>query len=152
MRQSILSGNQPYPNPTALAPCSLGAYMWREGFTQDKATIQADLVGFVNHLSEATGTAAMVNVTDIEGLFDAICRAEEPMVMYSGIGTDALEGHTLAFVGDMVNGQLPLLFSLTTGVSVTAAKRTLGLIRGAVVLSLTPLVEHYVALGTADGL
>eukprot|EP00957_Ditylum_brightwellii_P137465 10480765-Ditylum_brightwellii.AAC.1 len=64
----------------------------------------------------------MVNVTEIEGLFDAIRRAEEPMVMlamtaldkgrvvcmhscdlfrrYSGIGTDALEGHTLAFVGD----------------------------------------------------
>eukprot|EP00957_Ditylum_brightwellii_P087571 6666667-Ditylum_brightwellii.AAC.1 len=84
--------------------------------------IQADLVGFVNCLSEAAGTAAMVNVMDIEGLFNAIHWAEEPMVMlamttldkgqvvcmhscnlfhmYSGIGTDVLEGHTLAFVGD----------------------------------------------------
>eukprot|EP00957_Ditylum_brightwellii_P065424 4963050-Ditylum_brightwellii.AAC.1 len=64
----------------------------------------------------------MVNVTDIEGLFDAIRRAEDPMIMYSGIGMDALEGHTLAFVGDTANGQLPLLFSLTTGVGRTAAE------------------------------
>eukprot|EP00957_Ditylum_brightwellii_P060732 4611201-Ditylum_brightwellii.AAC.1 len=88
------------------------------------------------------GTAAMVNVTDIEGLFNVICWAEEPMVMlamtaldkgklvYSEIGTDALESHTLAFVGDTVNGQLSLLFSLTTGVGDIAADRTLGLIKG----------------------
>eukprot|EP00957_Ditylum_brightwellii_P173158 13182081-Ditylum_brightwellii.AAC.1 len=86
--------------------------MWREGFIQDKVTIQADLVRFLNCLIEATGTAAMVNVTNIEVLFDAIRRAEKPIVMlamnaldegqvvYSGIGMDALEGHTLAFVGD----------------------------------------------------
>eukprot|EP00957_Ditylum_brightwellii_P092173 7017568-Ditylum_brightwellii.AAC.1 len=90
--------------------------MWREGFTQGKERIQADLV------------------------------------RYSGIRIDALEGHTLAFVGDMVNCQLPLLFSLTTGIDGTSAEKTLGLIRGAAALSLTPFVEYYVALGTADGL
>eukprot|EP00957_Ditylum_brightwellii_P086582 6587200-Ditylum_brightwellii.AAC.1 len=62
--------------------------MWREGFTQNEATIQADLVGFVNCLSEAMGTAAMVNVTDTEGLFNVIHRAEGPMVMLAMTALD----------------------------------------------------------------
>eukprot|EP00957_Ditylum_brightwellii_P060099 4564008-Ditylum_brightwellii.AAC.1 len=96
-------------------------------------------------------------MTSIEGLFNLICQEEEPMVMlammaldegkYSGVGIDALEGHMLAFIGDTVNGQLPLVFSLTTGTSRMLADQTLGLVRGASVPSLMPLAAHYVTQG-----
>eukprot|EP00957_Ditylum_brightwellii_P182357 13891999-Ditylum_brightwellii.AAC.1 len=71
---------------------------------------------------------------------------------YSGVGTDALEGHTLAFVRDTINGQLPVLFSLTIGADGTAVERTLDLIRGAAAPSFAPLAAHYVSLGHANGL
>eukprot|EP00957_Ditylum_brightwellii_P151420 11531508-Ditylum_brightwellii.AAC.1 len=77
--------------------------------------------------------------------FDLFCH-------YNNVGTDALEVHTLAFVGDTVNGKLPVLFSLTTGAGGIAAERTLDLVRGAAASSFAPLAAHYVSLGHANGL
>eukprot|EP00957_Ditylum_brightwellii_P166181 12651198-Ditylum_brightwellii.AAC.1 len=88
MQQIILAGNQPYPNPNSLVPGLLGAYLWAEGFNQDEGVIQVNLIGFVNFLGKATGTAAMANVMDVEGFFDAICRAEEPMILLAMTALD----------------------------------------------------------------
>eukprot|EP00957_Ditylum_brightwellii_P017393 1309944-Ditylum_brightwellii.AAC.1 len=71
---------------------------------------------------------------------------------YSSVGTDALEGHTLVFVEDTINRQMPVLFSITTGAGRTASERTLDHVRGAAAPSFAPLAAHYVSLGHANGL
>eukprot|EP00957_Ditylum_brightwellii_P039099 2955904-Ditylum_brightwellii.AAC.3 len=81
--------------------------------------------GFYQRLATASRTTSIADVTNIAGLFEAICQAEEPLIFlamtpldvgkvpcvqctdifrnYSSMGTEALNRKTMVLGGDMIN-------------------------------------------------
>eukprot|EP00957_Ditylum_brightwellii_P032846 2490227-Ditylum_brightwellii.AAC.1 len=134
MRQAIIAGTVPYPNSLGRAPGSLGARMGTKAFEQMKEQVMADLHSFYQCLATANSTTAVTCMTDVVGLFEAICQAEEPLVFlemmpldtgkvtymhradifhsYAGMGTELLNGKMAVFGGDVVNNHLPVLFKV----------------------------------------
>eukprot|EP00957_Ditylum_brightwellii_P174578 13292961-Ditylum_brightwellii.AAC.1 len=80
MHCAIMAGAVPYPNPPARALGLLGAYMWAKVFEQDERNVVADLRVFYQRLATANGATTVAGVTNITGLFEAICQAKEPLM------------------------------------------------------------------------
>eukprot|EP00957_Ditylum_brightwellii_P192539 14659433-Ditylum_brightwellii.AAC.1 len=174
MCHTIRAEATPYPSLPTRALGSLGAYVWAKAFKQAEHDVVADLQGFYQQLATSNGATALMGATDTTGLFEAICRAEEPLIVlammlldagkvscmhcadmlrsYSGMSTEALDGKATIFRGNVVNGHLPVLFTVEDTNRQTAAEEMLHLMQDAPVPCLTDLIAHFMAQGHMEGL
>eukprot|EP00957_Ditylum_brightwellii_P151598 11544938-Ditylum_brightwellii.AAC.1 len=88
MRRTVVAGATPYPNPPIRVPGLLGAYVWAKAFEQDERNAVADLRGFYERLATANRATTVAGVTDVAGLSEAICWANEPLMFLATTSLD----------------------------------------------------------------